>query len=1105
LNSSEADKTSSNGQNHEIEGVESSNKLFEFPASSAQKQLWFLNQFDPETPAYNIPFAYHLKGILDEVALEKSFNEIVRRHETFRTNFASKNGELYQYIKSENFIPLNKIDITKLSSEEQDDKVKKLVKEESTYRFDLRKDSLLRTTLIKLNNEEHVLIIVSHHIILDHTSVLILTNELTSIYSALCSGTIVPLKAPSLQFADWVMWLKEEKQAENLNSKAAYWTNHLQGKITLLELPSDRPRPARLSYKGAEQDLILPKELSDKIREFSRKEKVSLYVALLSAFKVLLYKYTGQSNITVGTPFSNRLLAETEEIMGCCMNTLPLLTEFSSADSFRKVLDKVRSAAISAQEHQEVSFDRIVENLQPVRDPSYNPLYQVLFTYQEPPISINLKGLIGTSINTHTGTSKLDISLWIWDNRDGIRGLIEYSTDLFNEDRIFRLKENFHTVLEIMIAEPDKEISSFSLLNNKEQKQILIDWNETGRDLPEYECVHQIIEAQVKKYPDRTAVEFGDKYLSYKELDERANQVANYLIKLGIGPDMMVGICIERSIEMVVGLLGILKAGAAYVPLDSSYPLERLAFMMEDTDLPVLLTQKNLADKLPKTKSKVILLDDKAETILLESKGTAASEVNSSNLAYVIYTSGSTGKPKGVLMMHRALTNLLHWQLDGQEFRRDLRTLQFTTLSFDVAFQEIFSTWYSGGTLVLMKEEERQDLSKVLRIIKEKKVDRIFLPFAALQQLAELFAASDENSLSLKEVITAGEQLQNTPAIINFFSKLNDFNFVNHYGPSESHVVTSYTLSKNPQKWMQFPPIGKPIFNTKIYILDTYLNPVPVGIPGELYIGGISLARGYHNRPELTEERFINSPFSDNNDEKLYKTGDLARFLPDGNIEYLGRFDKQVKLRGFRVELGEVESVLNSHPDIAEALTEIKELSVGDKRLVAYLRVDGKNEPSIDSLRNYLKLKLPEYMVPSFFVFLEKWPLTLSGKIDRKALPVPAEMQSEREVDFPLPANDIEKKLAEIWEDTLSISKVGMNENFFDLGGHSLLAVRMLTNIKNHHNVGLDIRDIFEHPTVASLAKRIEKLSNDANEKIKRVNEILKKLEAAEAQNQNVK
>jgi amino acid adenylation domain-containing protein len=794
-------------------------------------------------------------------------------------------------------------------------------------------------------------------------------------------------------------------------------------------------------------------------------------MTLLAAFKALIYRYTRQEDVVIGTPIANRTKVEIEGLIGFFVNTLVLRTNLSGNPTFRNLLVNVREITLDAYTHQDLPFEKLVEELQPERNLSHSPLFQVMFAFQNTPRSdLKLHDLTLSRIDIDDGTAKFDLTLLMTEDEEGLSGSIEYNTDLFNDDTIGRMRGHYQSLLESIVADPEQHISELEFLTEGERQQILVEWNNNQKNYPEDKCIHRLFEEQAERTPDAVAVVFEDEHLTYLKLNERANQLAHYLRRRGVGPEVLVGICLERSMEMLTGLLGILKAGGAYVPLDPTYPKDRLEFMLEDAQLKVLLTQDKFMNKLPESMLRVVSLDVDWGVISREKEDNPAGVVKADNLAYVIYTSGSTGKPKGVAMGHRALTNLIFWQLQNSTFPKGMKTLQFTSLSFDVSFQEIFSTWCSGGTLVLVSEEIRRDPMALLHFLKEKEIERLFLPFVALQQLAES-VDSGFVPTRLRQIITAGEKLQITPAIASLFEKMPDCSLHNQYGPSETHVVTSFSLTGPVISWPALPPIGLPISNTEIYILDPGLNPVPVGVQGELYIGGDGLARGYLNRPELTAEKFINNTFRDSSSERLYKTGDLVRYLPDGNIEFLGRLDNQVKIRGFRVELGEIESVLTLCSGIAQAVVNVQEDRPGNRRLVAYVVLKKEDSSAIKEMRSFLRKKLPDYMVPSAFVILDKMPLSPSGKTDRRALPAPERAYTAEMDSFMAPRDALEIQLAKIWEKVLGIKSVGIQEDFFDLGGHSLLAVRLLTEIEKVLCMNLPLATIFQAKTIEQLAE----------------------------------
>ncbi len=1045
------------------------------PFSYFQEQLWLLAQLNPKVPFYNDPATVHLRGQLDAIALEKSLKEIIRRHEALRTKFMIVSGQPVQIIAPPPDFKLTRIDLREFPKNKRETEALKQATLEAQKLFDLTASGLLmRAILIQLADQEYRLFLTFHHIAIDGVSLYgIFLKELATLYQAFSSGQRSPLPELPLQYADFAVWQRQWMQGEVLSQQLEYWKQKLSGELPILQLPCDRPRPPVQSFRGAKQKLTLSKSLSEALKAFSQQEGVTLFMTLLTAFKTLLYRYTGQEDLMVGTASAGRHSPEIENLIGYFVNMLVLRTDCSGNPSFRQLLDQVRKVLLEAYAHQDIPFQKLVETLHPVRDLSKNVLFQVIFTMEPPQPAFDLDWTVSLQ-DVDNATSKFDLFLNLEDRPEGIIGYLEYSTDLFDADRIHRMVGHFQTLLEGIVTNPNQSISELPLLTDKERHQLLVEWNNTQVDYPKKnQCIHQLFEEQVEKTPQAVAVVFEGEELTYHELNCQANQLAHYLQSEGVGPEVLVGICVERSLEMVVGLLGILKAGGAYVPIDPTYPSERISYMLDNSQASVLLTQQNLVAGLPEIRAQIICLDADWNLVSQETDLNPNCTASEENLAYVIYTSGSTGKPKGVAMKHLALRNLILWQRSNTTVSPKAKTLQFAPISFDVSFQEIFSTWCAGGTLVLISEEVQRDPVALLHLVRAKQIERLFLPFVALQQLAETAQTLELIPISLQEVITAGEQLQITRAIASFFSQLKDCSLHNQYGPSESHVVTAFTLTGSTDTWSALPPIGRPIANTQIYLLDQFAQPVPVGIPGELYIGGVCLARGYLNLPELTEQKFIPNPFSNKPGSRLYKTGDLARYLPDGKIEYLGRIDNQVKVRGFRIEVGEIEVILAQHPDLRQTAVIVREDQPGDKRLVAYVCPNQGQIPTSGQLRRFLSEKLPDYMVPGTFIILEAFPLTPSGKVDRKALPIPDASSLIRETSFVAPRDSVELQLAQIWSEILGVSPIGVHDNFIELGGHSLLATKIIGLVRDRFQVELPLNCLFECPTVAELAQEV--------------------------------
>jgi amino acid adenylation domain-containing protein len=1049
--------------------------------SFAQQRLWFLNQLEPDSAAYNQPTAVRLSGPIDLKALQKALDQIVARHETLRTTFVSLDGSPAQVIAESQGAALRVIDLREQSDAVRDAEVERLLGETIQRPFDLSRDLMLRALLLRLGEEEHILLLVMHHIACDAWSMGILWRELAALYRAFAAGQPSPLPELPVQYVDYAAWQRDRLNGEILETQLSYWKKQLEN-IPALQLPIDRPRPAAPSFRGAQQSFTLPKDLSAALKGLSRQENATPFMTLLAAFQTLLHRYTGQEDVAVGSPIAGRNRSEVEGLIGFFVNTLVLRADLSGDPGFREQLRRVRKVALAAYAHQNLPFEKLVEEARTERNLGESPLFRVMFGYQNVPTqAVELPGLMVSPMEVNSGTAKFDLILFMREETGGLRGSLEYNTDLFDNATIARMLGHFQTLLKGIVADPDQRLSDLPLLTEAERHQLLVEWNQTEKDYPKDKCVHELFDQQVERTPDAVAVIFpsaaggngNDEQLTYRELNRRANQLAHYLRKMGVGPAALVGICMKRSLEMVVALLGILKAGGAYVPLDPEYPNERLAFMLEDTRSRVLLTRRDLAGSLPARDAQVICLDTDREIIEQQSAANPESQVAPENLAYALYTSGSTGTPKAVAMSHRPLCNLLSWQL--QNFRPPIaaRTLQFASMSFDVSFQEIFSTWCSGGTLVMISEELRRDAAWLLRFLKAESVERLFLPFIALQQLAEAAEREESAPLGLREIITAGEPLQTTRQIASLFDRLENCRLYNQYGPTESHVVTSFTASGSPSGWSQLPPIGRPIDNTQIYLLDGRLQPVPIGVTGELHIGGACLARGYLNRPELTAEKFIPNPFSDEPEARLYKSGDLARYLPDGNIEFFGRIDDQLKIRGFRIEPGEIENALAQHAAVELAAVVAREDSPGRRRLVAYVVPRREETFTGGELRSFLKSKLPDYMTPAAFVTLEALPLTPNGKVDRRALPTPLDDHSGRREAFVAPRDTIENALAGIWQDVLGLERVGVHDDFFDLGGHSLLAVQMLDRVERLFGARLSLVSLLPAPTIRRIAEAL--------------------------------
>jgi amino acid adenylation domain-containing protein len=1061
------------------------------PLSFAQQRLWFLSQLEPHSIAYHLANATRITGPLNIKAIEQSVNAIIQRHGTLRTTFVAMEGQPVQVIAPSLTLALPVIDLSQLAATERETQVQRLAAAEAQRPFDLAAGPLLRCTLLRLAENEHVLLLTMHHIVSDGWSMGVFIREMVLLYQAFTNGQPSPLPELPIQYADYAAWQREWLQGEALEQQVTYWKHQLAG-VPVLELPTDRPRPAKLTYQGTTLSFQLSESLKTALQALCRREGVTLFMTLLAGFQTLLSRYTGQVDIAVGSPIANRNRSEIEGLIGFFVNTLVLRANLSGHLTFRQLLGQVRGTTLEAYMHQDLPFERLVEALQPARDLGHQPLFQVMFILQNAPRSaLELEGLTFSRLEMEGEASKFDLTLALTEMPQGLRGVVEYNTDLFEASTIVRLVGHFQTLLEGIVADSDRRLSDLPLLTEAEEHQLLVERNDTWADYPRNRCIHELIEDQVKQTPDAVALVFDppasrgsspNQHLTYQELDARANQLAHRLQELGVGPEVLTGVCMQRSAEMVVGLYGILKAGGAYVPLDPTFPPERLAFMLADAQVPVLLTQERLRESLPKFPGQVICLDEDEKNLSFAPQ-VVESRVDARHLAYVIYTSGSTGKPKGVQICHQAVVNFLEAMRQRPGFAASDTLLSVTTLSFDIAGLELYLPLSCGGRVVIARQEDVVNGARLAELIAENNVTVMQATPATWRLLIQSGWCGDERL----SILCGGEAFPRelAQALVGRVKAV-----WNMYGPTETTVWSAiYPM----QAGSGAVPIGQPVANTQIYLLDGHLKPVLVGVPGELYIGGEGVARGYLNHPDLTAERFIPNPYARMRTDggtpgarpenftlypsalRLYRTGDLARYLPDGNLEFLGRLDHQVKVRGFRIELGEIEATLAQHPAIREAVVVARdtEHDLGNQQLVAYL-VPRENTPSVNELRRFLQDKLPAYMVPSAFVALDALPLTPSGKVNRRALPAPDLARPELDTTYAAPRNPTEEMLAGIWSQVLHLERVGIHDNFFDLGGHSLLATQVMSRVRDIFLVELPLRTLFESPTVAGLSEHIE-------------------------------
>ena len=1042
------------------------------PTSFAQQRLWFLQQLEPESTAYNLPLAVRLSGALDRSALQRSLSEIVRRHEALRTTFATAAGEPVQVIHPAVAVSLPLIDLSGLGETVREGEAERLSREEAAQVFSLERGPLLRARLIKESEQEHVALLTMHHIVSDGWSMGVLIKEVAALYGAYQAGAESALAELSIQYADYAAWQRKWLQGEVLERELSYWREQLAGAPAVLELPTDRPRPATPSQRGACQSLVLTAELSEALKQLSQREGVTLFMLLLAAFQVLLSRYSGQEEIVVGSPIANRNRSETEELIGFFVNTLVLRTRVAGEARFTEVLGRVREVCLGAYAHQDVPFEKLVEELEPERSLSHTPLFQVMLVLQNAPQgSLELPGLELRGFGREGQTAKFDLTLTMVEGARGLSVMLGYRTDLFDAASIGRLGAHFQTLLAGIVADPQQRVADLPLLSADERKQIVTEWNQTARDYARESCVHELFEEQVERRPEGLAVVCEAAQLSFAELNGRANQLARYLRKLGVGPESRVGILLERSVEMIVALFGVLKAGGAYVPLDPTNPLKRLRFMLEDAGAKILLTEQRFIEQLPENAIETVCLDAEWETIRRENEANLKTKVVAENLAYVIYTSGSTGQPKGSMIRHAAVINLAaalkHAIYDGRT-SSPLRVSLNAPLAFDASVKQVVQL-LSGHCLDIVPEDLRRDGGALLSYLQARGVAALdATPMQIRMLLSEGMEDGAQGQLSL--ALVGGEALDET--LWQALRASRRTSYYNVYGPTECTVdATACRVNES----LSVPSIGRPLSNVTIYVLDRRLQLVPAGVTGELHIGGAGVARGYHQRPGLTAERFIPDPYGEEPGARLYRTGDLARYLADGQLEYVGRMDHQLKVRGFRIEAGEVEAALALHERVRECVVVARKDPAGQARLVAYLSAGAAEQtPSRSELQAYLKERLPEYMVPAAFVWLAEMPLTPNGKLDRNALPAPDGQHASQEKSSAAMGTYIEEMLAGIWSQVLGVEQIGVESNFFELGGHSLLATQLVSRMRSAFRVEIPMRAIFESPTVAELSQKIE-------------------------------
>jgi len=1055
------------------------------PLSYAQQRLWVLAQFPGATVAYNMPTTWRITGSLDLLAFERAINTLVARHEVFRTQFILRDGTPYQEILPSLSLPVCVTDLSHLSTEEQSAEVTQQVATFAKAPFDLTTAPLLRVALLWLGSDEHILLLNMHHIISDAWSNSILVRELSTLYTAYCQDAPNPLPPLPIQYADFAQWQRNYLQGAVLTAQLDYWRQQLNGAPALLELPTDRPRPSVQTHRGSFVRVHLPVNLTQQLDRLSEQQGVTLYMLLLAGWSILLSRYSGQEDLVIGSPIANRSQVEIESLIGFFVNTLALRIDLSGNPTFLELLQQVKATTLGAYAHQDVPFEKLVQELDVERDLSYNPLFQVMLTWQNVPReSVALSDVTFKALKSEKQMAKFDMTLRLTQRADGIVGRWEYNSDLFDTSTIERMSGHFAMLLQRMVAQPETPVQQLPLLTERERQQLFVEWNSTTVPFPADKTVVHLFEEQTQRTSDATSVIYEKTRLTYRELNARANQLAHFLIDLGGSEEVRIASYLERSQKLPLVVLAIWKAGAIHVPLTPNLPAERTRSILTQAEVSYVLTEKDFAENLPLTAAQVLNydklpLDNYPETN--PNRGIAPDQ-----LAHIVFTSGSTGQPKGILTTHRGIVNYLTFLIETYQLGTKQMVLQLPPITFDASVRDIFGTITSGGQLVMVNQQTAQNPYKLLEKIGEHNVNSLLSVVPAMLR-ALIQAASDRASGcdSLRLILTSGEPLlpSDWQAARKTFG--TDLELINQYGPSETTMTSTYYWLQEKAYGKNGIPIGRPIYNQQIYLLDEYKEPVPIGVVGELYIGGAGVGRGYLNLPELTAKSFIDNPFGAG---KLYKTGDLARYLPDGNLEFLGRIDHQVKLRGFRIELGEIEVVLNRHPTVREAVVILREDEPNQKRLVAYIvasspssvrRQQSGQVPEFDhsnptSWRTFLSDKLPHYMIPSIFVTLDAMPLSRNGKINRRSLPAPDATNLATSAAFVPPRDGLEYQLVHIWERVLGCP-VGIHHDFFELGGDSLLAIKLMSYIQSELELPISIDVLMQNATIEQLANVLRK------------------------------
>lgn len=1037
------------------------------PMSWAQQRLWFIHELHGSHLAYHIPDAFRIEGPLDKVMLQRALDQMIVRHESLRTVFGRFGETFVQNIGPAEPFSLQIVDLRFVPSGQTQDEVLRQARAEIAEPFDLAKGPLARAKLLQLKEHEHVLLVTLHHVVSDGWSMGVFARELGQLYSAFIKGESVPLSPLPIQYVDYSIWQRSQVSEAILRKQLEYWRESLKAAPELLRLPSDRPRPMIPSHRGGAVTIVIESELTGALKRMSRRQNVTLAMSLFAAWFIVLMRLSGETDMVIGMPVANRRRMEVEGLIGFFVNTLALRVTSPPGTSVASLLEQVKNRMLGGYTNQDVPFEKVVEAIQPTRGLNHHPLFQVMFVLQNtPPGSLEIPGLAIERLNTSVNATQFDLTLSLVESSDQLIGTISYLSYMFDESTVTRWAESLHTVLTALSENVASEVDRIPVVNREQLDQVLLGFNNTRADYPREQLVHELFEQRVRVVPDALAITCGERQVTYRWLNQQANRVARGLLENGVKTDDRVAVYAQRGIDFVVSILGILKAGAGFVPLDMTYPTARLQQILKDSAPVVILSQTHLLEKVPESSAPVLVLDDEASG-LEECTDLIDSElgVRPENLAYVIYTSGSTGVPKGVAIEHRNVTNMVRWHMDRFGHQLGWRCSAVAALGFDAAYFEILPTLISGATLVISEPAVTADPDTLMSWWKAEPLDLSFLP----TPLAEVALSLNATPPGLKTLMVGGDRLRRT-------NRTGRYELVNNYGPTEATVLATSGLIRAEDSVIH---IGRPIANTRIYILDPYEQPVPIGVTGEIYIGGAGVARGYLGRPDLTRERFVRDPFNPEGYSTMYKTGDLGRWRTDGTIEYLGRNDSQVKLRGFRIELGEIETQLRGREDIKEALVLTRQDEFGQTHLVAYIVPRRNHLESVDEyvaeLRQSLGRLLPEYMVPNAIVLLGSLPLTPNGKIDLSSLPAP-ELRRDPTKPFEPPVGEVEEVVAGIWKEQLGVDRVGRSDTFFELGGHSLLGMQMMVGVRAALGIEVPMRILFEVPSLSEFSAKVHEI-----------------------------